>query len=254
MKGKIAIPGHSGEIDVSPKDLNALQKFFSFIIPEFMKDNIGILNDNAKFKRFKNLLQITYKAEKLKSKYNLKILPLPLKPSIEYMEAASLEENPILQSMWANLLVNSSSKPISTAPIFISILKELRANDAKVLQYIYDFMKSKKIDTPFNFNISKYGVVKDLKIERSEFEVIINNLERLKLVQPPKIFRPISLSIPYKSRITYGGSSDSQTAIIKHLEEENRKMNDSESKIQFTMLGYKLLEACNEFALSNSTK
>ena len=69
-----------------------------------------------------------------------------LKLGIPWIENASLEDDPIIQDMWANLMANAlnpnfKDKALRTA--FISIIKELSVIDVKVIRY---FMKHDALD------------------------------------------------------------------------------------------------------------
>lgn len=250
MKIKGSLPGGpSGELDVSPKDLSSVHRFFRNITPDFVKVKFAILKDNAIFERWKNFVHITNEANKIAEKNNIKPLPLPLKDTVLFLDSASLEEDSTIQSMWANLLVNSMNSSNRTS-IFISLLKELSPNDAKFLNYCFEVMKKRNFQKPTLIYLSIHNIQRDIKIEYPEFTIILNNLERLKLIQSPKIIRTPLMMSSFSHSSTHssaiGGNDNGQAEIIRYLEDENRKIQASENNIQLTQLGFEFLKTCNE--------
>ena len=81
-----------------------------------------------------------------------------LKLGIPFAENASLEENPSLQDLWANLLANALTpdKKTDRYPYFVSILKEISPLDAKTLSLISMPVKAPR-DTklPPEFSLDK---------------------------------------------------------------------------------------------------
>lgn len=65
--------------------------------------------------------------------------PVPLKIAIPIMREGSLEENDELQDIWVRLLVNSADADsgVEVKHMFLSILKDLTFQDARVLLVLY---------------------------------------------------------------------------------------------------------------------
>lgn len=257
MKGKISLPdGTGGEIEASPEDLNALQKFFSVITPEFIHDSIGILNDNIKFKRWKNIVKITQEAEKIRQKHNLKSIPLPLKTSIGYIEAASLEEDETLQELWANLLANTTAETSSTNGIYVSILKELTTVEARVLNILYTNMNRMKKERELKFSSTrKELLIKEIRKHNSDWELILDNLMRLRLIKlADKSPSRLPMSLGLGSLTTLSSSTDllnttqdkNAKKILEYLRTEERNTEIAENTFQLTSLGASLIKACSE--------
>lgn len=68
---------------------------------------------------------------------------IPLNVGLPLIEAASIEEDDEVQDIWARLLVNAGdvNSGIDVTPSIVSIVKDLRPIDAKVLNAIYDAPK-----------------------------------------------------------------------------------------------------------------
>lgn len=245
MKIKASLPnGSGGELEVSPKDLSAFQRFFKNVTPDFIKVKFAILSDNARFDRWKNIIRINNEASEIAKKNKIKSIPLSLKDTVLFLESASLEDDPELQSMWAYLLANSSS--LNRTTIFINLLKELNSADAKFLQFCFNKVKNISRDDNFRFNLSKVDIQKTLEINNVEFMIILDNLNRLGLIQKPIIPKTApSPFIPPSTGIRFDGQNDSQDALVKYLDDEAELFGIAESKIQLTTLGFELLKVCN---------
>jgi hypothetical protein len=97
----------------------------------------GILEDWAKYYRYKNLLIISDKVEALHKKRRLagKTVTIPARIAIPMLESASLEDNETLQNIWARLIANSMD-PNFTQPLhpgYIEIIKQMSPDEAVIL-------------------------------------------------------------------------------------------------------------------------
>jgi Abortive infection alpha len=88
---------------------------------------------------FRNLAHATVKAKRILSELGLSPREVPLSIIHPMLQAASLEEDPDLQGVWANLLANAADpRELSPlAPSFATILKDLTAREAKFLNGLY---------------------------------------------------------------------------------------------------------------------
>jgi hypothetical protein len=255
MRTKISPTGH--ELELAPKDLNAIQKFFYNSTPGFIKDGVGILNDNVKFARWKNIVKITKEAEEIRKRNNSQVVPLSLKASVEYVNAASLEEDPTVQTMWANLLASTTDMKAT----YISILKELSPLEAKILNKYYLVMEKKNVEKYPHIQIMRSTFFTDSQDKRKDIEIALENLIRQRLLKQPekrKTTIPNALSIRTwggASRVTYNGSIsgssgkqiDEETKkIFDYLEEDERNASNAAQLLELTPLGFSLLKACNE--------
>lgn len=253
MYAKIIIQGNGGEIDISKEDWAALDHFFSFLTPGFLKDGIGIISDIFRFKRLENLLKITKKAEEIKQKYNLSGTPLSLKTSVAYTEAASLEEDPTMQTMWANLLANISSAKMTEEVIYVSVLKELGPADATILNIFYSTMKASKLEHPELCTLSRDQLTRNIVDQTKQPTITLDNLVRQRLLQSPEkkharlpmlSNRGIALRVPTSLSIT--PTNEDSKKIFEYLRQEERNEAIATNMLELTTLGYALVKACNE--------
>ncbi len=160
------------------------------IIKPPLKEVGGIFTDTVRFWRYRNQLRIAAKAKDLHVEYGLSTKKIPVKTLASLMEYSSLEENEVLQDMWANLLANStdSNKEFDGHFTLITILKEITFEEAMVLKGMW----IQKMQTRFSKNIlvalkgnkeiaDLIPVETDKRIEKER--LLIDNLIRLNLIK-----------------------------------------------------------------------
>ena len=103
----------------------AVNEFFNGIVPDFIKDGIGILSDQVKFWRLSKQIDIIKAAQaKIKSS-GLSKQQVPLKVLIPIIQNSSLEEDLNMQDKWANMLANAGTGNVEVSPNYAAILNEL---------------------------------------------------------------------------------------------------------------------------------
>lgn len=126
------------------KALEVGEKFGSFIskyIGGTLEQGFGIWQDKLKYRRIENQLDFIEKVNKRIDERSItSIKPLELKTAIPLFEASSLEDNNELKDLWINLLVNSTNgnNNFNLERVYISVLEQLSAFDAKILLKIYE--------------------------------------------------------------------------------------------------------------------
>ncbi len=263
MRTKLSLPNNlgSGEMEIEQSEMRMVGKFFNSVVPGFVKETMGILSDNAKFARWKNFIKITKEANEISEKYNLPELSakLPIAFEVPFIEQASLQENETMQKMWANLLANAAANNSSAKTIYVSILKELTPSEALVLDMIHSGMKEKGRADPAHYSISLRIVISKLKENNSDYQTVVDNLYRLRLITNPPIHYATATSIGFGTGLlnfgtggtsvvttTYDGENRILREVSRYLETERRSRSLSENSVQLTSLGYSLIKACNE--------
>lgn len=116
----------------------------------------GILEDWAKYYRYKNLLAIADKVEVLHAQRKLegKTIPIPPRAAIPMLESASLEDDEVLQEVWARLIANSTDPNFkeSLHPGYIEIVKQISPDEAIILN---SFLKIKVYPILFKDHVSE---------------------------------------------------------------------------------------------------
>jgi len=158
----------------------------------------GILEDWAKFYRYKNLLRIADKVEAIHAQRKIegKTIPLPPRTAIPMLESASLEDDEILQKVWAQLIANSTDPNFKESfhPGYIEIIRQMSPNEAIILDA---FLKIKSFPILFKNHISekhrseeRFGWLYSEELELSYEGVYVSYLgfcQELPLKQPSEV-------------------------------------------------------------------
>lgn len=128
----------------SGKAVEAGQSFGRFIarfVAGSLEQGMGIFEDRLRYMRWERQVRLMQRAEQLMKEIGLEkpSRAIPLKLAVPLLEAASLEDDDHLQDMWARLLVNAanSGSKVSLQRAYISILEQITAFEAHILQKIY---------------------------------------------------------------------------------------------------------------------
>lgn len=112
---------------------NALVEIFSPVT-----NLLGTLGDRVRIYRELSLLRSLKRAREIAAEEGLTLKEPPLKFLVPYLEDCSLEspDNKDLIEMWAKLLASSATDFKPEHNLFIRILREMTASEAKLLEYI----------------------------------------------------------------------------------------------------------------------
>ncbi len=99
----------------------------------------GLFADLINERRHANLIKITGRSQERLSNAGVSAKEVPLSIIHPALQAASLEEEPDLQEIWANLLANAADPRETTplSPSFPAILKELSAREVRLLDTLF---------------------------------------------------------------------------------------------------------------------
>ena len=166
------------------KVLTVLEKLGSFM-GDTVEDGVGILKDKLQHMRWERQIRFIDKVEEINKKRNIENKTQLVQPKIllPIIENASLEQIDELQDLWAKLLSSfqEETKNEITRSSFVDILKQLETIDANFLKVIYD--ASKHNHHSKNYYYEKYKLTKFLNINSSQYDNIVDNLMRLRLIR-----------------------------------------------------------------------
>lgn len=200
-------------------DQEAIKRFFSGIVPDFVKDGVGIISDNVKLWRFSNQINIIKKAQKMIEDSGIPKRKIPLKVLTPIIEHSSLEEDPVMQEKWANMLANAATGKQEVSPNYAAILNELSSIEVFVVDKIFnEASQENDYKTRKLIQFSKIQMQEMLNISEEKADLLIENLFRLNLLQPPG---------------AKGGSMGNFPLALR--------TNDI---FEFTTLGYQFAKAC----------
>ena len=217
----VEISGEDKSIKAGIKgDQDAIAKFFSGILPDFVKDGIGILSDQVKLWRWSNQINIIKKAQAKIEASGLSKKQIPLKVLVPIIQNSSLEQDENMQDKWANMLANAATGSVEVSPNYAAILNELSPIEVVILDKIYqevnkeaDYQKRKALQ----FDTSKLKSM--LNVTEEKMDLIIENLFRLNVLQSPAGQGVMLGKFPFALRTT--------------------------KIFEFTTLGYEFVRACN---------
>lgn len=199
------------------KGLELAQDFLGKLIFPTLEE-VGLLAaDNVKVWRFKNQVRLLNNVEKYVTEKNIPTKKVPLKILLPLLENASLEEEPLLNEMWENLLINyiDSSKTLSSV-VFPRILSELASTEIILLQNA-------------NKNFSEKILINDEKFRGTSGSIPnVNNLIRLGILTQHSQFNYGAFAV------LTSGALKPNDSIIDH------------NTIYLTKFGEEFIKACSK--------
>ena len=161
------------------------REFLGKVANPALEEGGGLIQDTVKLWRFKNQVNILLKAKTFLESKGLNpnaILPKTLAP---LLEACSLETDSTLQDMWANLLASYARGDL-TIQSYPSLLKDLSPMEVRILT---DLNISREKAGLSGRDLLTHGspkgeICRMLSISDDQYELMIDNLVRLNLVQP----------------------------------------------------------------------
>lgn len=166
--------------------------FFAKVLGEPIETATGILGDKLKFMRWERQVRLIDRVQEINHYRGVegKEIPVPPKLALPIIENASLEENDLLQDLWAKLMSSAQGEKSSNAvrSAFIDIIKQLEVIDVMILNSMFDGY----IDVVGKDNIHsgpprrvvfpKANIITTLKITEDTYEDAIDNLMRVRCV------------------------------------------------------------------------
>lgn len=143
------------------------------------------LGDLAREKRLKTQMAIWNRAQEMCQKSGVSPKAVDIKILLPLLGNGSLENDPTLQEMWAGLLASYAKGGIVT-PSYPHILKELSATEVIVLKSLHEARKNANLKGRdlLTHGSAKENICKVLSLSNEQYNLIIDNLFRLYLIQP----------------------------------------------------------------------
>lgn len=182
---KVAVKG----LETSEK----VGRFLAKVLGEPIEIATGMLGDKLKFMRWERQIRLVDRVREINHARRIEGKEIPVLPKlvIPILENASLEENDLLQDLWAKLLSSAqgkdSSKVVRSA--FIDIIKQLEVVDAQILELIFsshsDAVDKWEINVRSSIDItfSASDIMKILNISEQACEDSIDNLMRVRCIR-----------------------------------------------------------------------
>lgn len=160
--------------------------FINDIVRPPAKELGGLFADRIKLFRLNNQFKMLKRAAEIHEQIGLQKQIIPLKLLAEILDNCAWEEDEELQKKWSVLLANSATRgeDKSQYSIFSEILRQMSPAQAKCLEVMYceeKYSARKKMRSLPSYQYSGY-LQNRLKVSKSEYQIIIDNLIRLNLV------------------------------------------------------------------------
>jgi hypothetical protein len=187
-------------INIPKTVVEKADKFLSTLLGSAVMETGELITDKIRFRRFRNQIIILQRAEELLKNSNLTAKEVSLKILVPLIEKGSLEENPSIQEMWANLLANASSYDYKAGlhAICIEVLSSISPYEASILNHIW-FIYEKKLPRILE-DLKQFGrkggdipsiaisfkpeeVFEKIGVANEEGEILLDNLLRLNLIK-----------------------------------------------------------------------
>ncbi len=161
--------------------------FLEQLVGPPIKEIGELLSDQVRLWRFKNQVNILLKAEKFLKDKEISPRKVPIKMLVPLINNGSLEENEDMQLKWASLLANAANPnyQYDIHSSYVEILKELSPLEAKLLDKMFDEINKKPPQEREELFFDKQKICTFMHIDPDRFNVLVDNLFRLSLLQPP---------------------------------------------------------------------
>lgn len=109
---------------------------FSAVLGEPAAELGGLLTDRLRYLRFKQMLKLMNRASELLEAKGIQPQQVPRRVLMPLLEAGSLEDDPEIMELWAQLLASAAESPANVPPSFPEVLRQLEPVEAKLLSSV----------------------------------------------------------------------------------------------------------------------
>ena len=166
--------------------------FFAKVLGEPIETATGMLGDKLKFMRWERQVRLVDRVQQINHDRGIEGKEIPVLPklAIPLIENASLEENDLLQDLWAKLMSSAQGKDSQNVvrAAFIDIIKQLEIIDVLILSAMFESYvqavgeENIHKETPRKISFSKTNIISALKIPDHRYEDSIDNLMRVRCI------------------------------------------------------------------------
>lgn len=203
------------------------KEFIGKLVNPALEETGQILGDNIKYWRFRNEVNILIKAKKYLDDKGIEPRNISLKTLVPLLEYSSLEEDENLRNKWAALLAKAAEpgNQLDIEAAFIDILRQLSPLEASILDTLYNQYLSSESKIRSEHVFIKEKICENFGLIEQQYQIIIDNLFRLNVLQPYASTEEASIEID-------GLNSDFPIAL------------QTANVFQFTVLGLALMDHC----------
>lgn len=170
-------------------------EFLGKVVSPPLEELGGLLADKVRSWRFRNQVNIILQAERFLEQKRIQPRKIPLKTLAPLLEHSSWEEDPDMQTKWASLLANAANPKYSydIDSTYVEILNQLSPLEAKLLDSLFKEYERTSDDNRDVLLFSKEKICQAIGISPERFDILVGNLFRLSLLQPPASHGGVSI-------------------------------------------------------------
>lgn len=140
-----------------------------------------LLRDKIRMYRLKNLQQILEMMRRILADAEVEASPVPPRLLLPIIESASVEDDEMMQELWAHLLASAAQEPDAVPPSFVEILKQLSPQEAQFLTQVYGQTLPIVARVPFTKPEREFTIHESLT-NSDEWLTFVDSFERLGVV------------------------------------------------------------------------
>jgi hypothetical protein len=171
-------------------------RFFERVMGDLVTDAVGIISDKIRYYRTENAITLAMKTEERLKALNITTFRVvPPKIAIPLIEQATLEDEPDLQVMWANLLAAAmGATEHDITKKYVSALSEMTSAEALLFEYLVSYSEHRlekdlalgegnNRPVPYAYPSFEPGLISHLlEMDENSFDEAMRNLGRVGLV------------------------------------------------------------------------
>ena len=207
IKADISGPGAEALKEVASGGRGALRRAFGSALISFG----DMLDDQMKLWRFRNLLGIRDKVDRIRSERHIPddlLQALPFGDAMRTLDAASQEDEDDVQELWARLIVRvtTSSERPRINKLHVELLRSLTPADSALLELLYPSIAGRRFKTveeinAFSVEMNAKAEAKWRKFSEHDCAVSVQNLIRLRCITAtPRVLNADRTLIQFNDR------------------------------------------------------
>lgn len=207
IKAEIGGPGAEALKEIASGGRGALRRAFGSALTEFGE----MLSDQMKLWRFKNLMRIRDKVDRLAIDRQIPdslLQALPFGDAMRTLDAASQEDEDDIQEIWAKLIVKavSEAQQPSINKLNIEILRSLTPADSALLELLHPTIIGRTFHTrgevkALSDELNAKADGKWRRFSLQDRSISVQNLSRLRCITAtPRMFEAQNLLINFADR------------------------------------------------------
>lgn len=153
-----------------------LERVFGGAIDELS----DVVEERARLHRFKCQVRAVSKAQQYAEDAGLTLDIIPMRLLFPLLQGAAIEDNPSMSDKWAALLANAATRSQEVSPSFPAVLTQLSPQEARLFDIVCQPVLDD--DTVRGVYVDP-GLLEETGLSEVQFNVAVDNLERLGLLR-----------------------------------------------------------------------